>query len=132
MIYLAGRNPDSCSTDEIAAATSVPRAYLSKVLQSLSHQGLVKSQRGVGGGITLAKPPDELVLLEVVNAVDPINRIYECPLGLTAHGTNLCPLHRKLDDTLASMESAFGSTTLAGILAEPTESIPLCEFPPTK
>lgn len=132
VIYLAGRNPVSCSTDEIAAATSVPRAYLSKVLQSLSKQGLVNSQRGVGGGIKLAKSPDELVLLEVVNAVDPINRIYECPLGLTAHGTNLCPLHRKLDDAMASMEAAFGSTTLSDILSEPTESVPLCEFPPTR
>ena len=67
---------------------------------------------------------------EIVQAVDPIRRITTCPLGLAAHGQRLCPLHRRLDDALAAMERAFSSTTLAEILAEPSRSRPLCDFPP--
>lgn len=104
-------------------------AYLSKVLQGLARAGVVKSQRGVGGGISLVKSPEELTILEVVNAVDPIVRITTCPLGLKAHGKNLCPLHKRVDNAMASVEEAFKSTTLAEVIAEPTTSIPLCEFP---
>jgi Rrf2 family protein len=111
----------------VAEATRVPPAYLSKVLQALSRGGIVKSQRGVGGGISLARPPEDLTILEVVNAVEPIQRIRSCPLGLKSHGVRLCPLHRRIDDAMATVEAAFGQTTLAEILAEPTHSPPLCE-----
>lgn len=117
------------TTAEIAKTTHVPKAYLSKVLQSLRHSGIVESYRGIGGGIALAHDPEELTILQVVNAVDPIRRIRECPLGLAAHGVRLCPLHRRLDDALASVEEAFRSTTLAEVLAEPSDSVPLCDFP---
>jgi Rrf2 family protein len=128
-IHLADHAPASQTTDQIAAVTKVPRPYLSKVLQSLVRAGLVNSQRGVHGGVVLAKPPTEMTILEVVNAVDPIRRIKVCPLGLTAHSDRLCHLHRRVDDAMALVESAFGSTTLAEVLAEPSDSVPLCEFP---
>ncbi|PQO34900.1 Rrf2 family transcriptional regulator [Bremerella cremea] len=127
--HLAYTAPSSSTTEEIASSTKVPVAYLSKVLQGLVRAGIVKSQRGVGGGISLTKSPEELTILEVVNAVDPIVRIGTCPLGLKAHGANLCPLHRRLDNAMASVEEAFRETTLAEVIAEPTTSIPLCEFP---
>jgi Rrf2 family transcriptional regulator, nitric oxide-sensitive transcriptional repressor len=129
VVYLAQEGPAPRSTEQVAAATRVRRAYLSKVLQNLVHKGIVHSQRGVGGGMTLARDPAALTILEVVNAVEPIRRIRECPLGLKAHGVRLCPLHRRLDNALAMVEEAFRSTTLAEVLAEPTSSKPLCEFP---
>lgn len=126
--HLAAHSPDARTTDQIAAATRVPRAYLSKVLQALTRGGIVKTQRGLGGGITLVKVPIALTILEVVNAVEPIGRIKTCPLGLVGHGENLCPLHRRMDDALAKVEAAFSGTTLAEILAEPTKSPPLCDL----
>lgn len=129
VVFLAGQAPDACTTRKIARVTRVPLAYLSKVLQGLAREGIVASQRGVGGGVRLNRDPAQLTILEVVQAVDPIQRIRRCPLGLAAHGVRLCPLHRRLDDALASIEEAFGKTTLAALLAEPTDSIPLCEFP---
>jgi Rrf2 family protein len=129
VVHLASSSPSPRTTDQIATATRVPKAYLSKVLQRLTSAGVVHSQRGIGGGMTLAKPPSELTILEVVTAVEPIGRIRTCPLGLAAHGVNLCPLHRRLDDALATVEEAFRSTTLAEVLAEPSSSMPLCAFP---
>lgn len=131
IVYLAG-DPDAARTSgQISEVTKVPQAYLSKVLKGLSEAGLLSSQRGVGGGFILARKPKELTILEVVNAVDPIRRIRTCPLGISTHGSRLCPLHRRVDDALASVEKAFGTTTLAEVLADPNPSIPLCEFPPT-
>jgi Rrf2 family protein len=129
VVHLADQAPASRTTDQIATATLVPKAYLSKVLQGLCQANIVQSKRGIGGGMTLTKSPSELTILDVVNAVEPIGRIRECPLGLTAHGVRLCPLHKRLDNALALVEKAFRQTTLAEILAEPTESHPLCEFP---
>lgn len=128
-VYLAGEAPEPRTTDQVASATRVPKAYLSKVLQGLVRAGVVHSRRGLGGGMTLAKSPGGLTILEVVDAVEPIGRIRTCPLGLSSHGVNLCPLHRRLDAAMASVEDAFRRTTLAEVLAEPTGSIPLCEFP---
>src|SRR5262245_28980995 len=119
-VHLADQAPKPRTIEQIAAITRVPAAYLSKVMQALARAGVVKSQRGLHGGFVLVKRPDELTILEVVDAVDPIKRIRSCPLGIVSHGTNLCPLHRRLDAALASVQQAFGSTTLAEVLAEPT------------
>jgi Rrf2 family nitric oxide-sensitive transcriptional repressor len=127
--HLADQSPSPRTTDQISEATQVPKAYLSKVLQGLGRAGVVHSQRGIGGGMTLVKAPEELTMLEVINAVEPIHRIRSCPLGLEGHGVRLCPLHRRLDDALAMVEEAFRRTTLAEVLPEPSESTPLCDFP---
>jgi Rrf2 family protein len=132
VVHLADQFPSPRTTDQIAIATLVPKAYLSKVLQGLCHAGIVQSKRGLGGGMVLTKAPSDLTILEVVNAVEPIGRIRACPLGLTSHGIRLCPLHRRLDSALAMVEKAFQETTLAEILAEPTQSHPLCDFPSEK
>ena len=132
VVHLASEAPDPRTTEQIAAATLVPRAYLSKVLQSLGRAGIVHSQRGLGGGMTLTKDPQDLTILEVINAVEPIQRIKTCPLGLSTHGMRLCPLHRRLDNALATVEAAFANTTLAEVLAEPGQSVPLCESPSVK
>ncbi len=130
IVYLAMNPGNAFTTQQISLTTKVPAAYLSKVLQSLVRAQLVQSQRGLGGGFVLTKAPEEINILEVLNAVDPIQRIRTCPLGLKAHGTTLCALHKKLDDATAIIEKTFADTTIAEILARPTASTPLYEFPP--
>ena len=129
VVHLAGRAPEPRTRDQIAAATHVPGAYLSKVLQNLVRAGIVHAQRGPGGGMTLAKAPDEMTLLEVVTAVEPLKRIRTCPLGLASHGVELCPLHQRLDDALATVEEAFRQTTLAEVIGRPKDGAKLCVFP---
>ncbi len=129
VVHLAYEAPEARTTAQIAEATRVPKDYLSKILQGLAKRGIVQTQRGVGGGISLLKTPEEVTILDVVNAVEPIERITSCPLGLRTHGVRLCPLHKRLDAAMASVEEAFRNTTLAEVLAEPTDSVPLCETP---
>ena len=115
------------TAQEIAGPSKVPQDYLAKILHSLAKAGLVTGQRGRGGGFVLSHSPQNVTVLDVVTAVDPVRRITRCPLGIAAHGTVLCPLHKKLDDAIRSVEEAFASTTIADILAEPSTSRPLCE-----
>lgn len=129
VVHLAYEAPAARTTAQIADATQVQRDYLAKILQGLAKKGIVTTQRGVGGGVALAKDPTELTILDVVNAVEPIKRYLTCPLKLRTHGVRLCPLHRRLDDAMAHVEEAFRRTTLAEVLAEPSESVPLCEGP---
>ncbi len=129
VLYLADQG-QARTTQEIAEVTRVPVGYLAKVLQGLAKAEIVRSQRGMHGGFTVAKAPAELTVYEVINAVDPVQRIHSCPLGLKAHGVRLCPMHKRLDDAMAVAEQAFRNSTVAELLAEPTESKPLCDFPP--
>jgi Rrf2 family protein len=102
------------TTSDIAQVTKVPLPYLSKVLQSLHRQGILKVKRGLHGGYLLAKSPAELSLYEVVQAVDPIQRIATCPLEIASHGKRLCALHRKMDQALADMEAPLRCTRPSG------------------
>jgi Rrf2 family transcriptional regulator, nitric oxide-sensitive transcriptional repressor len=131
VVHLAYVAPEAHTTADIAEATKVPKDYLSKILQGLAREGIVRTQRGVGGGVSLVKDPADLTILDVVKAVEPesVRRTTTCPLGLRTHGARLCPLHKRLDDAVALVETAFRNTTLAEVLAEPSESVPLCESP---
>ena len=127
VVWLAAHPGDPQTNQQIAAGTLVPAGYLAKVMQSLGKAGLVSAQRGKGGGFELLRPPERISVLEAVNAVEPIQRIQKCPLGIEAHGSVLCPLHSRLDAALASVERAFRDTTIAEVLAEPSPSRPLCQ-----
>ena len=129
IVHLAFHPDDPQTAQQIASATHVPSPYLSKVLQQLGRSGLIHSQRGLHGGFTLLKDGIDVTVYEVVQAVDPLRRITTCPLGLEAHGANLCPLHRRVDDALSLVEKSFRESTIADLINEPNSSRPLCPFP---
>jgi Rrf2 family nitric oxide-sensitive transcriptional repressor len=130
--FLASHEDSPQTTQQIAKATQVPIGYLSKVMQGLGRAHLVQSQRGLHGGFTLARPAAELTVLDIIQAVDPIQRIRSCPLGLKGH-INLCPLHRRLDHAMKLVEEALRQSSIAELLAEPERArgipIPLCSWP---
>jgi Rrf2 family protein len=112
MSFLASSSAAPASNERIAEATQVSPGYLSKVMRDLVVAGLVVSQRGPRGGFALSRPADRISILDVVNAVDPIRRIKECPLGNPLH-QRLCPLHARLDAAIATIEQSLSATTLA-------------------
>jgi Rrf2 family protein len=115
------------SADFLSKKTQVPRSYLHRVLQDLAASGLVQSRPGPGGGYELARESDHITLLDVVNAVSPIERIRKCPLGLVSH-TTLCPLHQRLDEAFAETEKAFRGVTLHDLLESTSPVMPLCDI----
>lgn len=130
IVFLADRAEEAKTAEVIARETHVPVGYLAKIMHSLTKAGLVTSQRGIYGGFTLNRDPKVLSVYDVVHAVDPINRIDTCPLGLEGHGNALCPLHRALDNAMGSVETAFRKMTIHMVLHQPNTTRPLCPFPP--
>ena len=127
VIWLA-QNPGSPqTTSRIADATHVPASYLPKVLQPLVRAGLLNGQRGIGGGYTLTRDPHEVTLLEVVDHVDPIQRIESCPLSLKSHGARLCPLHSLLNQIIGAEAKRLEETTVGSLLGREGAPTPLCE-----
>lgn len=118
MVYLATLDGKPATIAQIAAATQTPQGYLAKVLRNLALAELVRSQRGLHGGSVLARPADAITVLDVVQAVDPIKRITQCPLGVKSHAINLCPLHRRLDEAIAMVEKAFAHSSIAELVPE--------------
>src|SRR5215470_15737599 len=107
IVWLAEHPGDPQTTQQIAAGCRMPASYLSKVLQPLAKAGMISAQRGLGGGHVLERRTDSITLLDVVNAVEPVQRIRSCPLKLASHGEKLCALHQTLDDTMATVERRF-------------------------
>ncbi|MCG8652739.1 MAG: Rrf2 family transcriptional regulator [Pirellulales bacterium] len=131
VVYLARHQQDGpIGNRVIAEATQVPTSYLSKILHDLAASGILSSRRGVGGGFQFAHSPDELSVLDVINAVDPLGRIKGCPLSLPSHCEQLCPMHARLDESLAMMEKTLGASTIGEMMFDPTLPLPLEDSKP--
>ncbi|RMF41451.1 MAG: Rrf2 family transcriptional regulator [Planctomycetota bacterium] len=126
VVFMGAREGQPASADVLSKGTKVPRRYLHHVLQDLVAAGLVRSRPGPGGGYVLALSVSEISILDVVNAVSPIERIRACPLGLKSH-SQLCPLHSELDKAYAATEAAFQRVTIKKLLASTSQIVPLCE-----
>ncbi|TWT97556.1 HTH-type transcriptional regulator CymR [Botrimarina colliarenosi] len=127
VVWLAQNPGEPQTTQQLADGTRVSVSYLPKVLQPLGRAAILRSQRGINGGYSLDRDPEELTVLEIINCVDPIQRIRRCPLSLVTHNGGLCPLHRMLDNAIADTERRFASMTIAALLREDTGLKPLCE-----
>ena len=127
VVYLAINDKTHCSANFLAEKTKIPRRYLNRVLLDLTEADLVRSRPGPGGGYELIPETQDITILDVVNAVSPVERIRECPLGLPSH-RQLCPLHAELDRSYASMEKSFCSVTIKQMVESASPSIPLCDI----
>lgn len=85
VVFLAEHRGEAQTTQQIAEGCRVPAGYLSKVLQPLARAGVVSAQRGLGGGYVLEQDPATLTLLEVVSAVESIQRFRTCPARNPVH-----------------------------------------------
>lgn len=69
-LALRGGESGPISVRDIAERTGLPQPYLEQILLALKGAGLVRSKRGVGGGYVLARPAEEILLSEILSAVD--------------------------------------------------------------
>jgi len=122
-LWLGGHPGQVWTVQHVADEIHVPPGYLAKVLKQLGRAAIVRAQPGPGGGFLLARGPDRICVLEVIQAVDPLPRIREHPARLVEHELGLCPLHARLDEALAAVERSLRGCTLAGLLSESAEQI---------
>ncbi|RJQ46708.1 MAG: Rrf2 family transcriptional regulator [Gaiellales bacterium] len=72
---------DIVQTKEIAAAEDIPRKYLPSIIRTLARSGLIRTLRGNQGGVMLARPPEEINLHEVVEAIEGPMALVQCLRG---------------------------------------------------
>jgi len=92
LAIIAGREGAPVSTEESARLLEASEAHLSKVLQRLSKAGLVSGKPGPGGGFTLEKPPSEITLLEIYEAMEGPLETERCLFDLSFCDRGACPL----------------------------------------
>ena len=129
VVWLAA-NGKAATTAQISSATQVPPGYLSKVMRALGKHDIVVPRRGPGGGFTLARTPDSMSLLDIINAVDPLQNMDACPLGIKSHSLDLCPLHARLRKTMATVEATLRDTLISELIADDATRPGLCAEKP--
>ncbi len=101
---------------EIADVAGLPAPYLAKIVHSLARRGVVVTQRGVGGGVTLARPATEITLLDVAHALDDPAVKPTCMLGTAACSEErACPAHRFWTCERASILEFLAGTCVADV-----------------
>lgn len=120
MVHLAGLPPGSTvRQSELSRATDVSGHFLSKVMQQLVRSGLVRSQRGSGGGYTLAVPAAGISLLGVVEAMEGRARLNVCLEDPpSCDRQSRCPVHQVWADAQAAVETVLGAASIASLAAK--------------
>lgn len=79
---------------EIAATTGISASYLAKLVNTLARKGFVHTQRGVRGGVSLAKAPEAMTLFDIALALDEPVTQDQCYLGIpSCSSVNPCAAH---------------------------------------
>ncbi|HAZ14535.1 MAG: hypothetical protein A2X86_15500 [Bdellovibrionales bacterium GWA2_49_15] len=100
----------------IAKEIGAPQNYLGKLLQTLSHVGLVESQKGKGGGFRMAKNAGKTSLYDVIEPIEQVSRWGGCFLGRNkCSSTSPCALHTKWKFTRDTYLNFLKTTTLSEI-----------------
>src|SRR5215212_5703515 len=117
--------PDPVPAARLAEFHDVSPTYLAKQLQSLSRAGLVRSVQGQSGGYLLTRPPDEITVLEVVEAVDGPEPAFVCaeirqrgPLAAAPEDCRTpCPIARVMIAADRAWRASLGAVTVADLAA---------------
>ena len=117
MYYLSKLEPSvRAATSLIADEQRIPPSFLAKIISQLSIAGLIHTSRGARGGVSLARPPENISILEVVEAIDgPLtlnectHSIDGCPFG------EKCPIHPVWCDVQSEMVERLRNTSFAAL-----------------
>jgi Rrf2 family protein len=118
ILYLAKLGPENrASTSQIADDQRIPPSFLAKIVSQLSVAGLLQTSRGARGGVALAREPEDISLLEVVEAIDGPILLNECVAdpGTCTFGST-CPIHKVFCNAQAELVATLGNTTFDHVL----------------
>ena len=116
MSLLAGQ-PGRTTVRQLATQVGAPQPYLARIIMTLADKKLVDARRGPGGGLKLARRPNEITLMEIISCFDGHGLSEECCLGLPACSDRLqkCPIHGKWTQIRLQILDWWKVTTLEDI-----------------
>ncbi len=107
------------SIRDISDELDISFHFLTKIFQKLTQADLLQSFRGPRGGVALARPADQITLLDLVTAIDGPALFTECVLGLPGCGERKpCPLHEAWGPERDNLKALFENATLASMAAD--------------
>ncbi|MGE0622101.1 MAG: Rrf2 family transcriptional regulator [Pseudomonadales bacterium] len=129
-------DPHAPSALELAEFQGVPKAFVAKLFTRLEKAGLVRSAMGAHGGFSLARPPREISVLDVVEAVDGSKPLFQCTevrrnCVLFADGappaavSGVCAIHQVMLDADKAMRAELANRTLHDIGSTVARKIPV-------
>ena len=121
VLYLARLDgSERAATSTVAENQHIPPSFLAKIVSQLSIAGLLHTSRGARGGVTLAREPKEITLLEVVEAIDGPIQLNEC-VGSDGGCSfdNECPLRPVWCETQEKLVARLKATTFANLIKQP-------------
>ena len=123
MVHVARLPPSSrVSTATISKAERIPLPFLTKVIAHLVKSGLVTTNRGMGGGVSVARAPQEITLLEILEAIEGPILLNRC---LQREGLceieDRCPVHNVWADIQHSLVTQLGSVTVGDLVHKQVE-----------
>lgn len=120
ILYLSRLEPNHrVPTSEIAAFNHIPPSFLTKIISQLSIAGLIHTSRGARGGVWLAKAPEDISLLDVLEAIDgtlALNQCVQDPENCTF--SKNCVLHRFWLETCTEVVDRLKDATFDQFLRE--------------
>ena len=118
--YLSKLGPNKrAATSQIAKEQHIPPSFLAKIISQLSVAGLLHTSRGARGGVTLARKPEEITMLDVVEAIDGPIKLNECVTD--THGCNFdeeCPMRNMWCEIQETLVSRLTGTTFADFVTK--------------
>lgn len=104
------------SASELSKSLNCPTAYLSQILAKLKEPGILNSQRGLKGGVFLAKPSDQITMMDVIDAIDGRAFFQKCFMGIDGCGdVEPCPFHDFWSSERNKIQRWLEQTTFADI-----------------
>lgn len=102
------------SIREMSETLDISFHFLTKILQILTQANILVSYRGPNGGVTFNKPPEQILLSEVVRTLEGDDFFDTCLLGLPGCGESTpCPMHRFWKEIRGALKQEFETTSLA-------------------
>lgn len=126
LIYLGLRRDRRVSIREIATAHRISENHLVKVVHKLGRGGFVETTRGKGGGLRLARPPEQIRIGDVVRFTEEDMALAACFQAPGEGGgcalINVCRLQSLLGEALGAFMAVLDGQTLADLLAGPNRA----------
>jgi Rrf2 family protein len=96
VLFFSTKEKKIYKAEEVSKELKVPKEFVSKVMQILTASGIIGSKKGKSGGFFLARPPHQIKLIDIVEAIDGLDVFKSCVLGFPgcSHETP-CPVHHQ-------------------------------------
>jgi len=124
-VIALSRQPEgtTISAADLAKPLNCPAAYLSQILSKLKPSGILDARRGLNGGVYLARRPDEITLMEVIEAIDGTDFFSKCFLGIEGCGhIEPCPFHKFWSNERTKIQDWLTKTTFKKIEKEMSDT----------